>query len=340
MYAAALAVSDHHESHSSAFSATNPSVRALAAKILGLVMKYRRAAEGTPCENTNCATCAEPHLSRVMASIERDEPVIFVLPAFPGKSPNPGKVLGPRPDMAERRSLAFLDDLCRRIETVYAPGARIVLCSDGRVFSDAVGIDESDISTYQKDLDALIEELGADALSTFNLDDVYAGCSFDEMRTRLMAEHGQSIDALQEAVRAGGEAKRMYLGITRFLFEDGLRPDMTISRTALQKDCRQRAYQVVQRSKAWDVLLAKHFPDAVRLSIHPQSCGSRKIGIHLMDTTDGWLTPWHGVAVEVDGQFKLLKRREAEAAGAQLIFQNGRPSHYVLAGSAPEASAQ
>ncbi len=301
----------------------------VAFEILALVHKHRRSAtEGC---GSFCASCFAPHMERVQRAVERGEPVVFVLPAFPGKSPNPSKVLGPRPDMAERQSLIFLNDLCLRIGRIHAPGARIVLCSDGRVFSDAVGIDEADITAYQRDLDALIGELGCDKLSTFNLDDVFTDCSFDGMRERLMREHGDSLEALQEAVRAGGDANRLYCGITRFLVEDATRPNMTVSKTALQKECRKRAYQVVLRSKAWDGLLAKIFPDAVRLSIHPQACGSRKIGIHLMDTTDGWLTPWHGVAVEVGGQFKLLKRRDAESLDARLVFQNGRPSHYVLA---------
>ncbi|MBN3817308.1 L-tyrosine/L-tryptophan isonitrile synthase family protein [Paraburkholderia sp. Se-20369] len=303
-------------------------------EILGLVMKHRRVAARSPCEGSPCTTCLQPHLDRVMKAIERDEPVVFVLPSFPAKSPNPGKVLGPTPDMAERQSLAFLNDLCNRIGAVYPPGARIILCSDGRVFSDAVGMNESDVTAYQRGISALIEDLGASALSTFNLDDVFPGSGFDAMRARLMASHGQPLAELQAAVRAGGEAERMYCGITRFLVEDATRPDMDISKTALQKECRERAYQVVLRSKAWDGLLATIFPDAVRLSIHPQSCGSRKIGIHMMETADGWLTPWHGVAALVNGRFRLLKRREAEAAGAALVFQNGRPSHYVLDGSA------
>lgn len=313
---------------------SDQSSHAQATEILGLVMKHRRVAAQSPCEGSLCMTCLRPHLDRVIKAIGRDEPVVFVLPSFPGKSPNPGKVLGPTPDMAERQSLAFLNDLCNRIGAVYAPGARIILCSDGRVFSDAVGMNESDVTAYQQGLSALIEELGASALSTFNLDDVFPGSDFDQMRARLMASHGQPLEALRADVRAGGEAHRMYCGITRFLVEDATRPDLDISKTALQKECRERAYQVVLRSKAWDGLLATIFPDAVRLSIHPQGCGSRKIGIHMMETADGWLTPWHGVAALVNGRFKLLKRREAEAAGAELVFQNGRPSHYVLDGSA------
>jgi L-tyrosine isonitrile synthase len=317
------------------------SARTRAFEILGMLSSYRRIArETTPCEKPFCSFCIAPHLDRVMMAVERDEPVVFVLPAFPAKSPNPNKVLGPRPDMAERQSITFLSDLCRRVGAVHAPGAQLILCSDGRVFSDAVGIKDSDITTYQNDLEALIDELGAATISTFDLDDVFTGISFGEMRAQLMALYGEPIEALQEAVRAGGEAQRLYCGITRFLLEDATRPDVTISRTALQKDCRRRAYEVIRRSKAWDAMLAAHFPNAVRLSIHPQVCGSRKMGIHLIETADEWLTPWHGVAVEVGGRVVLQKRRQAEALGAKLVFEKGRPSHYVLDEARPPAGTE
>lgn len=306
--------------------------RDLATKILGLVMGNRRVPrEMKACAHQNCAACAGQHLGRILAAVEREEPVVFVLPAFPGKSPNPAKVLGARADMAERQSLAFLNSLCRRIEQIYAPGARIVLCSDGRVFNDVVGIAENDLTAYQQDLAVLIEELGATNLISFNLDDVFSGRDFGEMRTRLMAEHGEPLEALQAEVRAGGEPQRFYCGITRFLLEDATRPGMTISKTALQKECRLRAYEVIRRSRAWDKLLANHFPNAVRLSIHPQACGGRKIGIHMMETQDEWLTAWHSVAVEVSGRFRLMKRAHVEGLGAELVFRNGRPSHYVVA---------
>lgn len=306
--------------------------RHLATEILGLVMQHRRVPLNTTvCGHHRCAACIQQHIDQLIAVIERREPVAFVLPAFPGKSPNPAKVLGPRPDMAERQSLAFLSALCRRIEKIYAPGARIILCSDGRVFNDVVGISESDITRYQQDLLTLIAELNADCLATFNLDNVFDGRSFDQMRSLLMSDFGEPIETVHEEVRSGDNARRLYCGITRFLLEDALRPGMTISKTALQKECRRRAYEVIQRSRAWDGLLAKHFPDAIRLSIHPQVCGSRKIGIHLMETKDEWLTAWHSVAVEVQGGFRLMKREQVEKLGAELVFREGRPSHYVVA---------
>jgi pyoverdine/dityrosine biosynthesis protein Dit1 len=333
MFAATRA--SHERSERVARAPGHPS---LPADILAIVMQYRRvAATSGACGNAECPMCSVRHVDKIAAAVARGEPVVLVLPAFPGKSPNPAKVLGPRPDMAERQSLAFLSALCRRIGAVYPPGARIVLCSDGRVFNDVVGIPDDDITTYQDDLAELIAELGAEALTTFNLDDVFAGLGFDAMRSRLMAEFAAPIEALQAEVRAGGDALLLYRGITRFLVEDAKRPGLAISNTALQKECKARAYQVIQRSRAWDGVIARFFPAAVRLSIHPQPCGSRKIGLHLMETADAWLTPWHCVAVEVEGRFRLMKRRDVERLGAELVFRDGRPSHYVARSLPSEA---
>ncbi len=307
---------------------SNPSE--LAADILKIVMRYRRVAEqNKECAREKCSSCIAPHMSQIISTIERNEAIVFVLPAFPGKSPNPAKVLGTRPDMAERKSLIFLDSICREIDKIYSPGAEIFICSDGRVFNDVVGIQEKDITTYQQDILAIIKELSLTKLKIFNLDDVFDHGNFDAMRSSLLENYAEPLEALEISVRINKEVNCLYRGITRFLFEDGMHPNMSISKTSLQKQCRKRALKVIQRSRAWDQLLAKHFPRAVRLSIHPQMCGSRKIGVHLMETTDEWLTPWHSVAIAIGGRFRLMKRSHINMLEAKLVFHDGRPSHYI-----------
>lgn len=313
---------------------------AVAKAILAEVMRFRRfAGSDADCAAADCPKCLAPHLAKVVSAVALGLPVTFVLPAFPGKSPNPAKVLGPLPDMAERRALEFLQHLCDRIREDYAPGARVILCSDGRVFSDAVRMRDADVTAYQDELSRMIAEGNLDSISTFNLDELYDGMSFDRMREQLMDQHGDSLEALRSAVSRGGkapdattdekESHRLYLGITRFLVEDATFPGQTQSRTALQKESRTRAYEVIARSKAWGDLVELRFPNAVRLSIHPQGCGDRKLGIRLIEP-DHWLTPWHGVAAEIDGRYVLMKRAEAEALGGRLVHRDGRPSHYVL----------
>lgn len=311
----------------------------IAKKILSDVMQFRRVSDPhTACDVSSCELCASPHLPKIISAVSKGEPIPFVLPAFPGKSPNPAKVLGILPDMAERCALEFLQHLCDRIRQYYAPGGQMILCSDGRVFSDAVGMRDEDVTGYQDEISNMIETLGLNSISTFNLEELYTGLSFDEMRTQLMQEFGEPIENLKAAVNRGKsaessiddqEAHRLYLGITRFLVEDSMFPGQTQSRSSIQKESRIRAYAVIQRSKAWGELVERHFPDAVRLSIHPQSCGSKKLGIKLIEP-DNWATPWHGVAVLVNGRFLLLKRSHAEAIGAHLVTRFGRPSHYVL----------
>jgi L-tyrosine isonitrile synthase len=321
-------------------SPSSPSHSVTAKNILAEVMQFRRfSGPKTSCLTFPCEKCVAPHLSKIMSSVALGLPVTFVLPAFPGKSPNPAKVLGPLPDMAERRALEFLQHLCDRIGRYYSPGARLILCADGRVFSDVVGMRDIDVTAYQIELDKMIAELGLVSISTFNLDELYDGLSFDQMRTQLMEHYGENLEVLKSAVSRGGkdqdcsvddkEAHRLFCGITRFLLEDATFPGQTKSRTALQKECRSRAYEVIQRSKAWGEFLEMRFPNAVRLSIHPQTCGAKKLGIRLIEP-DNWLTPWHGVAVDVGGRFMLFKRSQAEELGARLIHREGRPSHYVL----------
>ena len=84
-----------------------------AIQIMEIVTRYKRMANSAEaCDSHACRHCIAPHERKVAASMAANEPITFVLPAFPGKSPNLAKVLGVLPDMAETRALRFLDGLC------------------------------------------------------------------------------------------------------------------------------------------------------------------------------------------------------------------------------------
>ena len=303
-----------------------------AAMILDIITATRRYPSGMACAVTPCPKCAGVHGGIIRDMVALGEPVSFVLPAFPGKSPNLRKVLGPKPDKAEEVALEFLDGMCRRISAHYSPGAVITICSDGRVFSDVVGIREEDITEYQRIMHVLAGRIGPDTLRLYHLDEAYPGLDHDAMRAALIAAYGEDLADIRARVAGGGAPLALYRGVTRFLFEDSDVPDhdRKPSRSARQRDSRHRAYSVIQRSVAWCELLKKNFPHAVRLSIHPHPCGSDRIGIGLVNSDDNWLTPWHGVAVEKGGRFTLMKRHEAELLDTELVNHDGRPSHYRL----------
>lgn len=49
-----------------------------------------------------------------------------------------------------------------------------------------------------------------------------------------------------------------------------------------------------------------------------------------MPTKDDWLTPWHGVAANVNGQFVLMKNTDAQQLAGEVVEIRGTPSYYVV----------
>ena len=82
------------------------------------------------------------HGAKIEPSIAAGRPIGLVILAFPAKSPNRRKTLGPLPDLAEHLALNFLQLLCDQIRHFHPPGARIV-------------------NTASMDLDAIIAEMAA-----------------------------------------------------------------------------------------------------------------------------------------------------------------------------------
>ncbi|MBP2471542.1 pyoverdine/dityrosine biosynthesis protein Dit1 [Crossiella equi] len=311
-------------------SSTTPA--RLATRVLELVLAHQRKARtGAQCEQSPCPNCLSAHSVPVARAIAENRPIPLVLPAFPAKSPNRDKVLGYLPDKAEELAVGFLSELCDRIAEVHAPGAELTICSDGRVFGDLIGVSDNHITAYQDAMRTLVASQPGTALSVYTLDDYAPGLSPDDMRHELDTKFTEPLSELRERIRACPDLNAMYLGIVRFLLEDRFGPDYQGTKSALQRESRRRALAVVARSRAWGDLVGVRFPDAVRLSIHPQPCGAPKLGVLLGETPDAWLTPWHAVAVRDGDRYTLMKRIEAVRLGARLVYSAGRPSHYELA---------
>lgn len=306
-------------------------LKATATQLLKLIFRYRRLLSDTaPCAQEPCPMCLAPHLQKIEFFIEHRRPLHFILPAFPAKSPNLQKVLGTLPDMGERISLQFLQSLCDQIQNLYAPGAQVTICSDGRVFSDLVCVSDENVTAYSREIRNILDEIDADAINLFNLEDVFGGLSFDEMRRQLVLNYGDSLEDLRILIKNNSNHRDLFNGIHRFLFEDYLVLQPSKTHSKLRAECKELAYYVIQRSNTWSALIAKQFPQALRLSIHPQPYHSEKIGIHMIKTLDRWGTPWHKAPVHEGKNFLLMKRSQAESRGASLILHNGRPSHFVL----------
>ena len=310
----------------------DPAHYSLAENILRELFRHRRLQPGAgPCAQNPCPQCLALHLPRVRAAVSAGEPVRLVLPAFPAKSANPKKTLGPLPDLGEELALRFLQEACDAIRHRHPPGAKLTICSDGRVFSDLVGVADDAVSAYRARLIELIRTLGLSDIDVFDLDDVRPCEAFDATRRWLVETHGEPLEQLMERTKAHEHHKQLFNGIHRFLSEDLAAREPTLSKNQTKERSKPTAYEVIQRSNAWSRLVAVYFPDALRLSIHPQAPHAEKIGIVLTPAEDAWLTPWHGVVLLRGDRFVLTRRAEAESMGAKVIERDGRPSHFESA---------
>ncbi|MFC9927481.1 L-tyrosine/L-tryptophan isonitrile synthase family protein [Streptomyces sp. NPDC127190] len=293
-----------------------------ATEILKLLLPHHRTTAPAPAPAE-----AFPHqLRRIAAFVREAAPIVFALPGFPCKSPNPAKVLSHLPDQGERLSLTFLNTLCTAIERIHPPGARVIICSDGHIFGDLIGVPDDHIDAYADDLRTQIGRMGLHRLSVFDLRDILGDLPYDTKRTHIHERYAPTPEALRAEIRTDDQALALYRGITRFLVEDTA--DRTGTRSARQRACRRRAYGVIQRSRAWGTLIAEHHPHAVRLSIHPQPIGAPKFGIRLLDAPDAWTTPWHSAALRrTDGSWTLMPRARAAEMG-RLVQRDGRDSHF------------
>lgn len=306
-----------------------------ASELLTELFRYRRLDPSVPpCTDPTRSCCVRVQLPKLAPQVKERRPIHLILPAFPAKSPSPRKVLGTLPDLAEQQALCYLQRVCEDLAAAYGGEVRLIICSDGLVFSDVVGVGEAEVMAYGHELRRMIRRNDLKNLSVFNLAEALGGNSYQAMRQRLCNEYGDPLQIVRKRVISDPAMTRMYNGIHRFLVEDlaGVRPEW--SRSRLRSVCRDRAYELILRSNAWGRLIAERFPGALRLSIHPQHPHDDKIGIRLADeVSDAWITPWHGVALvdaaDSDHQ-RLVPRHEAERLGGRLVYRDGRPSHYVL----------
>jgi pyoverdine/dityrosine biosynthesis protein Dit1 len=304
---------------------TTRSAARTAEDVLRLLLPHRRG------PRTDAPPAAfSPQLRQLGGFIRTGRPILFTLPGFPCKSPNPAKVLGVRPDEGERLSLRFLNALCAEVQQIHPPGARLLICSDGHVFGDLIGVPDDHINAYATEIRAIIHRERLGNLTTFDLRDVFGELSCAEKRRRVDELYAPTLADLRAQVHSDDHMRRLYRGVTKFLFEDSF--GFEGSRSALQRSSRVRAYGVLRRSTAWGRLIAEHHPGSVRLSIHPQPAGSAKFGLRLLDTPDLWTTPWHSCVLRHrDGTTELLPRARAEQLGT-VVWRDGRPDHVAALG--------
>lgn len=273
-----------------------------------------------------------PHAQRVAALVRERKPIEMVILGFPAKSPNRHKTYSDHADLAEVEGLRTLHRMCAAIAAGYQPGAVVHVCSDGHVFADLVHVADATVDMFQREIEGIIAEYGFNSLRTFSAGAYYQGLRGDALRARLVADFAKDVASTRTDCLHSAAGRVLLGGIHRFLFEDDLVRCPQLSRNKVRQQAKLQAYEVIRRSQSFGQLVQACFPDAIRLSIHPQLAGATKLGIRLVQGTDRWATPWHNVLVRTPSGPCLMHRAQAEAAGARLSFHDGRLAFFELPG--------
>lgn len=273
-----------------------------------------------------------PILKKAMEQFYENIPLTFLLPAFPAKSPSTEKTSGIHPDLGEVLALKRLNEMCQKISSVYASGAKVVICSDGRVFSDVVSVPDSHIDEYGEWIENIISEFKLTHLSTFSMDNLYPDTKGDLLRERLVWRYAKSTDEIRFLVINDDNYKALFNGVHKFMMEDhkGLSENTVLSKNQLNKKTKLLTYELIRRSDAWSELLTDQFGDVLRLSIHAYPINHSKFGVKLVSSSDKWATPWHNVTVKIDDSFQLMHKSQALKMGATEKKLGGKYVYFEL----------
>ncbi len=275
-------------------------------------------------------TTKDFHLTIIKKCITEDKEIHMILPAFPAKSPNRQKTISHLPDYGEVLALNNLNSLCNKITNIYSKGAKVLICSDGRVFSDVVSVSDKEVSEYNNELKKIIAEQKLNNLSIYSLDDVYETNDYINMRDILINEQAEDLYELKLRIKTDPDELNLFNGMHRFLYEDQKVIIKDKTKNWIRTYSKELAYILIQRSNAWSRLLEKIFPESLRLSIHPQPLHSKKIGVRLLPSNDIWRTPWHSAVVYDGTNYILAPRHSIENSGAQLSLAENKYPFYIL----------
>ncbi|KAI1370220.1 Pyoverdine/dityrosine biosynthesis protein-domain-containing protein [Hypoxylon crocopeplum] len=318
-----------------------PSHLETASQILNIIARYKLAT-GALLAKTHDGVNFLAHIySRVVAG----EVVLMCLPAFPFKSPNTStKVLGRLPDKAEEFALAHLNGLCTSIKDIYAPGAKLMIVSDGLVYNDLLGVPDKDVWAYGEALRALRARKEFNCIEFCRLKDIVHVDVPDELdeikyvanatnfRHALLQQFSRPGYNVSLRISEDEDTCLTYRGYIKFL-ETDLQNVYPVgegrSKSKYKRGVEYIAKQMLKRGDAFACAVRERFPDRLRLSIHV-STGESKLSINLLPTDTSFTTPWHcSIAFRLDGTTLTGHRSKFEADDTfELVYENGRPSYF------------
>ncbi|KAI0163834.1 Pyoverdine/dityrosine biosynthesis protein-domain-containing protein [Xylariaceae sp. FL1272] len=276
------------------------------------------------------------YLPTVTKQIASNAAIQMILPGFPFKDPSRAITIGDLPDLGEELALSHLQGLCNNIASVYENGAKVVICSDGLVYNDLMGVSEKNVWEYGEALRSMAAKKELDDIKFVRLWDVLGlepDCRLDQenqekakayyleqahlIRQELVNRHGNVTFDADRAAKFDENLAKTYSAYV----------DVLAKRTVDNPE--SSAKEMMPRGKAYAEALRAKFPEYIRLSIH-DSTGTDKLSLALIPSERGsvGLMPWRStIAIDADGSYRNVYPDEIRDT-YELVYKNGQPYFY------------
>ena len=269
-------------------------------------------------------TGVEQCIKNIEYFVAKNQPINMLAVGFPFKSGNQEKkVLGYLPDMAERKSLEYLQHMLNEIKAIYKPGAKILIFTDGIVFAEFFEIPIANVIAYEKALKLLLLDLPD--ITLYTSEDMLRSYGLTSVADiiKFIDQYGPSDAQFKADVKEISET-----ALKRFALElDHPHGQLILKKSSLE-DITTRLLAREMRLRTY---LMQAFPSSeyFRLTVHLSPDVSKKFGIRLSPTSD--ITPYHGVLVqEADGAWSIRFKKDIDSQQCPLSSEliNGVTCYY------------
>lgn len=298
-------------------------------------------------------TAREHFAEQVERSLAAGGPVEFVLPSFPFKIPNPGKVQHRNADYAEILCLQRLYEITEIVRDLGGVDSIFRIISDGKMYADVCGIGFSEHSQYFAANAGFIEAMAAThALTLVDMIDDVLGDRQDDL-WREIEEFSPALTDWWNSRRADGKVRYLVRnmaaninldaemsGFSRAVISGGEGFSVNLDAATrmemmdeLIKQVHARAEKAAFEFTALLVALRQtdavtsRYPMAIRATVHPKE---GQWGIHLVNK-ESRVFPWQGVALQTQrGDWRIVPLAHALQRASVLVADSvsKRPMYY------------
>lgn len=282
--------------------------------------KNARILSSKQIRNGNCLN-VEEYLRSTLSSVE--DKVVFTLPSFPFKVPNPLKVAHRNLDAGELLCLKRLHFIDTIVEEILDIPALFPVISDGKIYSDICEIDPSEYEKFSEDARDSIAKMGLtkELLYVDMLDDVIGDRidQYNDLLTKVKLDLEKWWNENKFTSRVQYLIANMSANINTnaedYSFARCLSADNYVSckekyDSFLKLKAEQKAFTFMSKLvtlRLMDAVLLR-YPGCIRTTVHPKS---GQFGIHLVNSRTHTF-PWQGTTLRKDGnKFRVVSSLEA-----------------------------